>query len=119
MTVVHRMGSISELLSFMDRPIEEQARQEVELKRCYDDAMVAERREQYPAAASLCEKLLVQEPANIHARFNLARLYHRRLNNAVSARRHYLALAKHAPENHPFHYEAREALKELFAGGSD
>lgn len=119
MTIVHRMGSISELMSFMDRPLEKQARQEVELRQCYEDAMTAERREQYPAAASLYEKLLTQEPANIHARLSLARIYHKRLNNAVSARRHYLALAKHAPEEHPFHYEAREALKELSAGRTD
>lgn len=113
MTVVHRMGSISDLLR--NTPSEEDARREVELRRHFDNAVMAEKGEQCEAAAANYEKCLAGDPGNIQARFSAARLYHKRLNRAADARRHYQFLEKNAPREHPFRAEAEDALKELKA----
>jgi membrane associated rhomboid family serine protease/Tfp pilus assembly protein PilF len=117
MTVVHRMGSITEMLSLTSGPSEKDARREVELTLWYDRAVRADRGGNYADAVALYERVLAREKANIQARFNLARIYHHKLADAVKARLHYRALAEHTPEEHPFHSEAKEALKALVAPG--
>ncbi len=117
LTIVHRAGSIADLWAALNGPSEKKARQDVEHQRLFDDAVMSEKKELYPAAAGLYEKFLAQEPGNLQARFNLARLYHKRLNNAVAARRHYRFLAQHAPKDHPFMNEAENGLKELKPAG--
>jgi membrane associated rhomboid family serine protease len=111
MTILYRTVSISDL--FQNRPSEERARREVESTRWYDDAVMAEKGERYHDAATLYEKLVAREKGNIQARFNLARVYHRRLNDAAKALSHYRALTEHAPKDHPFHFEAQNAIQEL------
>ena len=46
-------------------------------------------------------------------RFNLARLYHKRLEDPARARRHYKLLTQDLSDNHPFHRDASEAIKSL------
>ncbi len=113
MTILHRAGSIGDLWSAMNGPSEKKAREECARQRLFDDAVMSEKKELYPAAATLYEKFLTQEPGNFQARFNLARIYHRRLQNVVSARRHYRFLLEHAPKEHPFFNEAENGLKDL------
>lgn len=114
LTIVHRMGSIAELWERMNAPDEEKIRKEVAHQRHYDDAVMAERREQYTDAAALYEKVLAMDPRHIQARFNLARLYHKRTADAVNARKHYrFLLGDQMPREHVFRHEAEMSLKEL------
>ncbi len=113
MTIVHRMGSISDLLSMMNAPNEKKIRRDVDLQRCFDDAVIAERKERYSDAVSLYEQVLAADPHNIIARFNVARLYHKKLNKAVFARKHYRLLIEHLTKEHPFYHHAEVSLQEL------
>jgi hypothetical protein len=113
LTIVYRTVSLSDLLSLKNRPSEEEARREVESSRWYDDAVMADKGERYGDAATLYEKLLAREQGHIQARFNLARIYHRRLNDTAKALLHYQALSLHAPKDHPFYGEAMTGIQEL------
>jgi len=116
LTIVHRMGSISDLWDMMNGPDEEKVRKELIIQRNYDDAVMAERREQYANAAALYEKLLAIDPRHVHARFNIARLYHKKMGDVVNARRHYrFLLGAQMSQEHPFRHEAEISLKELSA----
>jgi membrane associated rhomboid family serine protease/Tfp pilus assembly protein PilF len=118
MTIVHRMGSLEDLLSMINAPNEEKIRKEVAGKRRYDDAVMAERKENHSDAASLYEQVLADDPRNIQARFNVARLYHKKLDKTVHARKHYRVLKEHATKDHPFYHEAETALQELTKPGT-
>jgi hypothetical protein len=113
MTIVHRMGSIGDLLSLINAPDEEKIRKEVADERRYDDAVMAERKECYSDAASLYEQVLTANPYNFQARFNVARLYHKKLNKVQYARKHYRLLKEYLTEGHPFYHEAEISLQEL------
>ncbi len=118
MTIVHRMGSLSDLFHHLSAPSEETVRQEVAIQRNYDEAVLAEKKERFPEAAALYEKLLSAEPKNYQARFNLARIYKNRLNNIVNARRHYKILTELLPREHPYHQDAQDTLKTLLPSRS-
>jgi tetratricopeptide (TPR) repeat protein len=111
MTIVHRMGSLADLWYQLGAPSEKKVLQEVALQRSYDDAVMAERKEQYAEAASLYERMLAADPRHIQARFNLARLYQNKLNSAATARKHYRLLTEHLPKDHPYRHDAETALK--------
>jgi len=114
LTIVHRMGSLADLWDMMNAPDEEKVRKEVALQRCYEDALMAERREQFADAAALYEKFLTIDPRHVQARFNVARLYHKRVEDAVNARKHYrFLLGAQMPQDHAFRHEAEISLKEL------
>jgi tetratricopeptide (TPR) repeat protein len=113
LTILHRMGSISDLLSLKNAPNEKKVRQDVALQRCYDDAVMAERKERYSDAVTLYEKVLAADPRNIMARFNVARIYHKKLDKAVYARKHYRLLKEHLTQEHPFYHDAEVSLQEL------
>ena len=113
LTIVHRMGSLSELLSLANAPNEEKARKKVADQRRYDDAVMAERGERYQDAASLYEQVLTADPRHFQARFNLARLYHKKLDKGVYARKHYRLLKEHVAKDHPFYHDADMSLQEL------
>jgi len=113
MTIVHRMGSLGDLWSLMNAPDEDKIRKEVADERRYDDAVMAERKECYSDAASLYEQVLTADPHNIQARFNVARLYHKKLNKVNYARKHYRLLKEHLNKEHPFYHDAEISLQEL------
>jgi membrane associated rhomboid family serine protease len=115
MTIVHRMGSIGDLWDMLGGPDEKKIRKDVAHQRSYDDAVMSERKELYTEAAALYEQVLADEPRNFMARFNLARLYHRRLNQVVQARKHYRLLKEHVNKDHPFYNDAEVSLQELAA----
>ncbi len=115
LTIVHRMGTIGEMLS--NRPSEKEAKREVETIQFYDKAVMADKGGRYADAAALYEKVLAQDKTHLQARFNLARVYHHRLADAAKARMHYRALREHAPEGHPYCSEAQDALKALIPQG--
>jgi tetratricopeptide (TPR) repeat protein len=95
----------------LSRRSEEEARKEVDDTITYDRAVLAERGENYPKAAMLYEKLLASDPKNIQARYNLARIYHRKLDDLGNALMHYKKLSEHAPPDHPYRGEAMNVLK--------
>jgi len=101
-----------DIFSTYNRPSEEKARQEVDISLCLSRAQLAERGEAFPKAAELYEQLLAMDAKNIQARFNLARIYHHRLQDRDNARKHYTLLKEHAPKDHPFHGEAERGLQE-------
>jgi membrane associated rhomboid family serine protease len=113
MTIVHRMGSLGDLWSLMNAPDEGKIRKEVADQRRYDDAVMAERKECYSDAASLYEQVLTADPCNFQARFNVARLYHKKLNKVHYARKHYRLLKEHLTKEHPFYHDAEISLQEL------
>ncbi len=73
---------------------------------------MAERKERYADAAALYEEVLATDPRNIQARFNIARLYHKKLDKAVFVRKHY-RLKEHLTKEHPFYHDAETLLQEL------
>jgi membrane associated rhomboid family serine protease len=111
LTIVHRLGSISDLIHYMSGPSENKVRAEVDLKRKYDEAMLAERGSDYEKATTLYEQLLMLDPAHVQARFNVARIYSEQLSNAARAKRHYTKLTELLPETHPFHRDAIDFIK--------
>jgi membrane associated rhomboid family serine protease/Tfp pilus assembly protein PilF len=113
MTVGHRIGSISGILSYMSGPSEKKALEQFNLKRSYDEALLAEKRGLHAEAIALYEKFLAADQEHIQARFNLAELYNRKLKNVEKARPHYKVLLRLVPQEHPFYRDAIDALKEL------
>ena len=65
LTIAHPMGSITDLWEMMNAPDEERVRKEVALQRNYDNAVMAERREQCSDAAALYEKFLAMDPRHL------------------------------------------------------
>ena len=113
MTIVHRMGSISDILSYINGPSEKKAVEQFNLKRNFDEAILAEKRGLYTEAIALYEKFLLADQEHIQARFNLAELYNRKLKNAEKARVHYKVLLRLVSQEHPFYRDAIDALKVL------
>ncbi len=113
MTIVHRMGSISDLWFHISGPSEKKARHEINIKRTFDEAVLSEKKAQFSQAAELYEHVLKTDTKNIQARFNLARMYDKRLNDIPNAKLHYKKLTELLPQDHPFHRDASDALKEL------
>ncbi len=113
MTIVHRMGSISDLWFHLSRPSEKKVRQEVDTRRSFDDAVMSEKKGQYSQAAELYEQVLRTDIKNIQARFNVARIYEKRLNDIPNAKLHYKKLMELLPQDHPFRRDASDSLKEL------
>lgn len=111
MTLIHRLGSISEIFSGPSAASEKKILMELDNKRCFDDAARAERASDFENAADLYEKVLSADPEHVQARFNLARLYHLKLENFQKARRHYNFLTTLLPPDHPYHRDAREAME--------
>jgi membrane associated rhomboid family serine protease len=109
-TVIHRMGSISDLL-FRGGPSEKKVRQEVDLARTYDEAVLAQDSAIYPKAAALYEKVVSGDPQNIQARYNLARIYEKQLNMNARAKMHYRELMGIVSPEHPYYRDAHDALK--------
>lgn len=89
---------------------EEAVRRAVEANAQYHEARLEERKENYRTAAELYEKVLGHDEANIQARFSVARLYLKRLNDREKGLWHLHILAKTAPEGHPYHAFAVEEL---------
>lgn len=116
MAVIHRMGSISDILSIISAPSEKKIRNKVNLQRNYDEAALAAQRAMYPEAATLYEKLLQTDPRNIQARYNLARIYDKQLSNDAKARRHYRELMKSLPPEHPYYRDSVDAVKSKECG---
>lgn len=85
----------------VSRRSEETARKEVDTAMNYEQATFAERGDNYSKAVELYEKVLKNEPDNIQARFNLARIYHHRLQDKSNALRHYRKLIDILPPQHP------------------
>jgi tetratricopeptide (TPR) repeat protein len=92
---------------------QKQADHEFDIKKAYHNAVLSEKGGKYTESAELYENVLKLDPKNPQARFNLARIYDKKLNDSRSARRHYKALTEHTPKGHPFHMEALEALQQL------
>jgi membrane associated rhomboid family serine protease len=101
----------AELFRYANRQSEKDARKEVDLSMTANRAKLAERGENFEKAADLYEKLLALDPKDIQARFNLARIYHHKLNDQGKARRHYRELLKYAPPEHPYFHEAESAIR--------
>ncbi|MBI5191554.1 MAG: rhomboid family intramembrane serine protease [Nitrospirae bacterium] len=115
MTIVHRMGDFTEYLFYFGKS-DKQAHEEFEQKKVYSEAVMAEKGGKYEKAAGLYETVLRADRKNAQARLNLARIYHRRLGDEGSARRHYGALIKTLPEGQFFRMEAEEGMRQLPAG---
>jgi membrane associated rhomboid family serine protease len=108
-TVIHRMGSISDLL-FRGGPSEKKVRQDVDLVRTYDEAVLAQDSAIYPKAAALYEKVVSGDPENIQARYNLAQIYEKQLNMNARAKMHYRALMGIVSPEHPYYRDAQDAI---------
>lgn len=113
MTIVHRMGSVSDFIFSSGRPSEKDARMSVDLKRCFEDAVMAEKRGRYTEAAELYEQYLKAKPKEIQARFNLARTYEKRLGDPARAGQHYALIVEALPESHPLRRDALDSLASL------
>jgi membrane associated rhomboid family serine protease len=100
-----------ELLSWLNRPDEKRMRLEAEISTSYDRAILAQKGENFPKAAELYQKVLQLDPGNVHARFNLARMYQNNMRDPANARKHFRMLKDHLAKDHPFYGEAEEALK--------
>jgi len=98
------------LMSMSSLKSEAKARREVKIRIDYDRAVLAEKGENYKKAASFYEEVLEVDPKHLQARFQLARIYQKRLRNHGKAHLHYRKLAEHAPQGHPFHREAIDVL---------
>jgi tetratricopeptide (TPR) repeat protein len=79
----------------------------------YNRAVLAEKRENYPEAAELYEKVLVHDAANNQARFNLARIYVGKLGDRDNGLIHLQVLQKTAPHGHPFRTYARDEMRRM------
>jgi len=92
---------------FKDLTVDEAAaRLASDLTTTYNRAVLAERGENYPAAAKLYEKVLLHDTHNIQARFNLARIYLNKLSDRSNGLRQLQMLKKTAPDDHPFYQYA-------------
>lgn len=106
-----------EVLIYGSRQSEKTAQKEVDISMTYNRAVLAERGEDYQKAAELYEKVLAQDPNNIQALFNLARIYHYRLKDMNNALRQYRKLMQLLPEGHPYHQEAAAEVVKSEAKG--
>lgn len=97
-------------LSMNPRKSEKKARQEVKIRMDYDRAVLAERSENFNKAALFYEEVISADPTHLQARFNLARIYHNRLGDQVSAHLHFRKIVEHAPQEHPYRREAKDFL---------
>lgn len=89
----------------------QRAQAEADASTLLNRAMLADRGEDFPKAAELYEKYLHGDPLHIQARFNLARIYHKRLNDRNNALRQYRKLLEVAPPDHPYRHEAEMAVE--------
>jgi membrane associated rhomboid family serine protease len=115
MTIIHRMGSISDILSHLSGPSEKKACERVNLEKSFNVAVLAEKRSQYAEATELYKELLTHNPKHVQARFNLARIYDMKLNDARNAKLHYQELMKVLPMDHPFRRDALDSVKRMGA----
>ena len=111
MTLLHRAGSVSDLLS-ASGPSEKRVRREAACREALDRARRAEREERLEDAARDYEAYLRFAPGDIQARFSLARIYVR-MGRSGMARKHFQGLLENAAPDHPFFREATEALSRL------
>lgn len=89
---------------------DEKARKAVEAVEQYHAARLALRKERYNDAAELFEKVLAYDAENFQARFDVARVYLRKLNDRESGLRHLQVLEQTAPQGHPYRTYAVEEL---------
>ena len=89
---------------------EEAVRRAVEAKQQHDAARLAERKERFSDAAELYEKVLAYDASDFQARFSVARIYLRRLNDRENGIRHLEILAQTAPKGHPYRAYAVEEM---------
>lgn len=115
MTVLHRIGLEGWLLNFGKS--QKQADREFELKKLFNQAKTAEMAGNHPEAARLYEELLAMDKKDAQARFNLARLYQKKLEDNARARAHFTALMRMLPEGHAFRVEAETFLARPSARG--
>lgn len=92
---------------------EEAVREAVEAEERYHAARLALRKERYGDAADLYEKVLAYDASNLQARFDLARVYLRKLNDREKAVKHLQLLAQSAPPGHPYRAHAEEELAKM------
>jgi len=85
--------------------------QEADASMLYNRAYLADRGEDFQKAVELYEKFLEMESSHIQARFDLARIYHKKFNDRDNALRQYQKLLEILPQDHPYRYEVEEAVK--------
>ncbi len=85
----------------------------VEAVEHYNRAALAERGENHIKAAELYEKVLVHDVSNIQARFNLARIYVRKLNDQDNGLKHLRILSTTAPKGHPYYEYAVDEMRNM------
>ena len=97
------------------RKSEEEARKEFDITMTFDKAVMAEKGENFSNAALLYEKLLALDPANIQARFNLARIYLNKMEDKENGIRQLKKLKETALPEHPYYAFADGELKNITA----
>jgi membrane associated rhomboid family serine protease len=78
-----------------------------------DKARACEREGKFEEAITYLRGVLKEDGDNFYAQFQIARLYHKKLNMPSEAIREYKKALESAPEGHPFRRDAYEGIKEL------
>lgn len=110
MTIVHRLGGVEEWLFYFGKS-QKQADREFDLNKMFNQAKAAETGGNYQLAAKHYEELLASDKTHAQARFNLARIYHRKMDDLANARRHYKVLVEQLPVGHTYRIEAEEGMR--------
>jgi tetratricopeptide (TPR) repeat protein len=92
---------------------EEEGLREFNLNFFMDKATFCEKSENYVDAAEHFKTVLQEDRDNIEARYRLARLYHKRLNQPKKAISEYKMIFKLVPTDHPYKRDAYFSIKEL------
>lgn len=78
-----------------------------------DKARACEREGKFDEAITYLRGVLKEDRDNFYAQFQIARLYHKKLNMPSEAIQEYKKALESAPEGHPFRRDAYEGIREL------
>jgi hypothetical protein len=78
-----------------------------------DKAISCENENNLEGAEQYLKAVIKEDAKNLEARYKLARLYHKKLNQPLKAIHEYRILFKTSPKNHHYKRDAHHAIKEL------
>ena len=111
--LVERSGSLAWIIYGSKRKNPMEAQRDFNISTYFNKGRAAQRDEKWLDAVKYYKGALTEDPEHIEARFNLARIYHQKLNRKGSALHEYEKLMQFLPELAPYHMTAREAVEEL------
>jgi membrane associated rhomboid family serine protease len=78
-----------------------------------DKATLCENEKNYEEAVQYLKAVIEEDEKNLEARYKLARLYQKKLNQPAKAIREYNIVLSTSPDDHPYKRDALDSIKEL------